>query len=314
MSENVNQLIEKMNQEALRRKKFQGESRPGSQRIRAREKEIQNTDKAIQNLVREHQRLKRRLEEVQSPDFLLNLKKSVRDTEKEIKELERQLQQLHVEQIRREKRLDRIIEKNEPESMKQINDQTSRLAYLTEKIAELREGCARSERLKEQQQEHAKELRQRLEKLQQIAEHYGIEVDKHEAHGKEAERLSKDLNQLEKQKRILKSVLDGAAKKFEAALQEKKKELEQLLQRKALVLRGFNEKVRQLRAKGLEIQELIEKAKAGADKGLVDILRKWEEANQKIFEKYPDGETDFAELDTAKEASISADKLAAKKH
>lgn len=28
------------------------------------------------------------------------------------------LQQLHVEQIRREKRLDKIIEKNEPETMK----------------------------------------------------------------------------------------------------------------------------------------------------------------------------------------------------
>jgi hypothetical protein len=48
MSENVNLLIEKMNQEALKKKHNGGdESRPGSQRIRAREKEIQNTDKAI---------------------------------------------------------------------------------------------------------------------------------------------------------------------------------------------------------------------------------------------------------------------------
>jgi uncharacterized phage infection (PIP) family protein YhgE len=50
MSENVNLLIEKMNQETLKKKRLQGgngESRPGSQRIRAREKEIQNTDKAI---------------------------------------------------------------------------------------------------------------------------------------------------------------------------------------------------------------------------------------------------------------------------
>lgn len=52
MSENVNVLIDKMNQESLRKKKYaQGGngagSRPGSQRIRAREKEVQNTDKAI---------------------------------------------------------------------------------------------------------------------------------------------------------------------------------------------------------------------------------------------------------------------------
>jgi len=298
MSENVNLLIEKMNQESLRRKKFHGESRPGSQRIRAREKEIQNTDKAIQNLVREHQRLRRRLEEVQSPDFLLNMKKSIRAAEKDIKDYERQLQQLHVDQIRREKRLDKIIEKNEPESMKQINDQTSRLAYLTEKIAELKDSYEKSERLKEQQQEHLEELRQRLEKLQQIADHYGIEVDKHDENAKEAEKLIKDLSQLEKQKRILRSAIDVAAKKFEATLAEKKKEFEQLYLRKAMILKGYNEKVRQLKAKGLEIQELIEKAKAGADKGLVDILRKWEEANQKIFEKYPDGaEADFSLLE-----------------
>jgi hypothetical protein len=33
--------------------------------------------------------------------------------------------------------------------MKQINDQTSRLAYLTEKIAELKDSYNKSERLKE---------------------------------------------------------------------------------------------------------------------------------------------------------------------
>lgn len=46
MSENVNVLIDKMNQESLKKKR-QGNSRPGSHRIKAREKEVQNTDKAI---------------------------------------------------------------------------------------------------------------------------------------------------------------------------------------------------------------------------------------------------------------------------
>lgn len=49
------------------------------------------------------------------------------------------LQQLNVEQIRREKRLDKIIEKNEPETMKQINDATARLNYLTEKVADMKD-------------------------------------------------------------------------------------------------------------------------------------------------------------------------------
>ena len=68
MSENVNVLIDKMNQESIKKKKYSGQgthnSRPGSQKIRTREMEIQNTDKAIQNLINEHRRLKKRLEEV----------------------------------------------------------------------------------------------------------------------------------------------------------------------------------------------------------------------------------------------------------
>lgn len=69
MSENVNVLIDKINSESLRKKKYAQNGnaagdRPGSQRIRAREREVQNTDKAIQNLIKEHQRVKRRLEEV----------------------------------------------------------------------------------------------------------------------------------------------------------------------------------------------------------------------------------------------------------
>ena len=40
------------------------EERPGSQKIKTRQKEIENTDKAIKNLIKEHQRVKKRLEEV----------------------------------------------------------------------------------------------------------------------------------------------------------------------------------------------------------------------------------------------------------
>lgn len=106
MSENVNMLIDKMNQESLKKKKAAGLTlgngggdleRPGSQKIRTRQKEIENTDKAILNLVKEHQRVHKRLEEVQSPDFMLNLKKGIKNSEKEIKEYEKMLQTLHIE-------------------------------------------------------------------------------------------------------------------------------------------------------------------------------------------------------------------------
>jgi hypothetical protein len=60
-------------------------------------------------------------------------------------------------------------------------------------------------------------------------------------------------------------------------------------------LKKFNERVQELREKGLQIRDLIERAKAEADDGLQDILAKWEQANERILEKYPEGaEMDFA--------------------
>ncbi len=59
-------------------------------------------------------------------------------------------QALTVDQIRREKRLDKIIEKNEPENMKLINDSSARLTYLNEKLVELKEQNEKAQKLKQQ--------------------------------------------------------------------------------------------------------------------------------------------------------------------
>lgn len=53
--------------------------------------------------------------------------------------------QLHNDQWLREQRLEKIIEKNEPEAIKQINEQTTRLAYLNEKLNELQAEKLKSE-------------------------------------------------------------------------------------------------------------------------------------------------------------------------
>jgi hypothetical protein len=63
----------------------------------------------------------------------LNLKKGIKNSEKEIKDYEKLLQQLHVEQVRREKRMDKIIGKSHhdptpsginTQDSAQINDST----------------------------------------------------------------------------------------------------------------------------------------------------------------------------------------------
>ena len=64
-----------------------------------------------------------------------------------------------------------------------------------------------------------------------------------------------------------------------------------------------------LRLKGQEIQDLIELAKSGADKGLIEILNKWEEANLKIFEKYPEEGEGDAKLSLLEQAANEIKKI-----
>jgi anion-transporting ArsA/GET3 family ATPase len=125
-----------------------------------------------------------------------------------------------------------------------------------------------------------------MEKLQSIAEHYGIDMDRHEENKEQHERLSKELQLLDKQKKIVQSAIDTLTKRYEVQIADKRKEYDALYLKKAQILKGYNEKVRMLRMKGQEIAELIQRAKVeGAqDKGLLEILTKWEEANLKLFD------------------------------
>ena len=86
---------------------------------------------------------------------------------------------------------------------------------------------------------------------------------------------------------------------------EKKRDLEQLQMRKGEILAKYNERVVELREKGLQIRDLIERAKTEADDGLQDILDKWWQANERILEKYPEGsQMSFAQLEEAARNSM----------
>lgn len=48
-------------------------------------------------MIKEHQRLKRRLEEVQSPDYVMNLKKAIKQSEVDMKEHETSIKKMNVD-------------------------------------------------------------------------------------------------------------------------------------------------------------------------------------------------------------------------
>ena len=107
-------------------------------------------------------------------------------------EIERQKKiskQLRTEQVRRENRLNNIIEKSEPDMVKNINDRTTRLAYLNEKLGELQQEKIRLEELKGSQSNTLDELKTKMNKLQQIASTYGISLETHDESQKQYKQL-----------------------------------------------------------------------------------------------------------------------------
>lgn len=72
-----------------------------------------------------------------------------------------------------------------------------------------------------------------MEKLQQIADHYGIEIDKHEENKDNHDKLAKELQLLDKQKKILQSAIDTLTKRYEVQIADKKKEYDALYMKKA---------------------------------------------------------------------------------
>ena len=158
--------------------------------------------------MKEHNKLKKRLELIQQPDFLINLKKDLKTTEEEIKQQEKLKRQLKVDQLRREKKLDQIIDQSEPDVLRQVQDTTQRLAFLTEKLAKLEEDNKKAEELRNQQIDQLAELRTRLDKLNKIAEHYGVSIEKSKENQVEHKKLTEQLEYLNKQKRILTQAID----------------------------------------------------------------------------------------------------------
>ena len=65
------------------------------------------------NLAREHTKLKRRLDEVRNPEFLMNLKRQLRECETEINKQKKLRKDLHNDQVRREHRLNHLANAND---------------------------------------------------------------------------------------------------------------------------------------------------------------------------------------------------------
>jgi len=140
-----------------------------------------------------------------------------------------------------------MVTRNEPDTLAQVQDAAQRLAFLTERLQKVEEENVKAEELRYTQLEQLGELRDRLGKLNTIADHYCVSIENSKANHMETKALNAQLDGLNRQKRILQQAIDVHSKKHEALTSTKKIELEQLTHKKAEIQKKYGGRVTEMR-------------------------------------------------------------------
>ena len=265
MNNNLNKLIDYIKDLHLKSKPKAEDQKPVELILRARNEEVKNSDKQLMNLMNEHQRLQKRLDQVSDPTYMINLRKEIQDAEHKINvTLKKEKKQLEVEQFRREKKMDKIITYGEPENMKSINNAQKELEVVSERLSKLRAKKAKLAEFKQTQDQQMEVLKQRLEKVMKRAQDYGIDDDLK----KEEAKLRED-------------------KETDLLVEKEKKRYKQLCEQKKKVNKELDDKINILKSKKKNMSDLIQRCKKYSDPQTREMLDKWEQqiqANAYTFE------------------------------
>lgn len=104
---------------------------------KTREEELKNQDKMTKNLFFEYERLQKRMERLSDPIYPAELKRKNAELENRLKTLGKEQKNLQIDQIRREKRLDKIISIGEPECLRDVQMQAKTLNTLTDRYSRI---------------------------------------------------------------------------------------------------------------------------------------------------------------------------------
>lgn len=139
----------------------------------------------------EHQRLQKRLEQVANPTYMIDLRNQIKEADNTIHRLKREKKDLEVEQFRRERKMDKIIDPyGQPDQMRGVNDAQKELELISQKLNRLRAKKQKLADSKLSQDSQMKNLKEKLDKIMAKAKEYGIDDDI-----KKEERKMRDTSQ-----------------------------------------------------------------------------------------------------------------------
>ena len=225
-----------------------------------KQKEIENYDKMTRNLVKEYNKLSKRLDLVSNPQYIFDLREKVEEMKTYVKSLKNDKKQMEKHQANRDKKLNYMMNKGgEIGHLKKINNAQNELAVTKTQLLKLNQRFEKMNDTKKSNQEYIAELTQKLDKLQASAEKYNIDVDKvaEEVEQKQNyEDFVKDRKALMEKKSIMEKAIKVQKAKYQQLFKVEKKRYEDIVNEKQEIHILLQQREEEAKKKNEQISEL----------------------------------------------------------
>jgi len=274
LNESLNIFIEEMKnfKERTSKKRQVDPAEEDERKRRVKQQEIHNYDKLTKNLIKEHEKLSRRLELVSNPQYVFDLREKVEEMKNYVRDLKNNQRKLEKNQKNRDKKLNYMINRGgEVGHMRKINDTHNELAVTRTQMGKVNYKLEKLEEAKIHNQEQISALTDKLSKLQTVAQKHDIDIDQV---AKDVERKNdfEDFSEIKKELMHKKAIMENAIKvqkkKYQQTFSKEKKRYEQLIKEKQemTVMLDQREKDSQLKKKVIiDLKIKYDKFKANTD-------------------------------------------------
>ncbi|CAI2362386.1 unnamed protein product [Moneuplotes crassus] len=271
MNSAVNQLFEKQMNIKHYPQTGRIKSPPKSAQMRYRTKEVENSQKALENIMAEHEHLSQRMETVKDPSYYSSLHSDLSSVKQQMKEAEKESKELHTEQKRRELETEKLLAQGAPDSMFQIKELQNKVTINKDQLLEEEKQSAELDDLLQNIEEREQELKEKEEKLRAEGSSLGINFDttvdeaKREMNAQlqnKRDTYEKHLGIAEHASKVMKKKLKNMSKSNKAKLRElekQKEEFDKELQAKTDQVKEKNAEIAELMKKNQELQKAKKK-------------------------------------------------------
>lgn len=187
------------------------------EKLEAKGAEKKNYLDMTQNMKKEHQRLKKRLEVVGDPNYSLTLRKKIMDIKDQIQSLEEVKRKMTNDKFGRERRMNKVIMAGQNDAMVETQEKVKELTVLFDRVHKINKKLKSEENTKIETDENINKLQEKLSKLESEATEQGLNIQEVYNQNEEdiaADNAFKDPEFYERRKKIMESAKQTVLNKY----------------------------------------------------------------------------------------------------